>query len=119
MTELTITYRQSVEAGACREGLRTVGDYLGGWENYGRDTPVSLVTVCDTFPEGLGYWDVLWALEKFGPTRSDNAANDSDEMCLYYGYTERWYRQRKAHLRMVLAGRIRPGLWHTGPGWRS
>lgn len=112
-----MTYREAITHNACSEGLDAVEAMLvGGWEAYGRDTPVSLVDVLDLVATD----HALWALNcldapAYSAVYRDFCRMDESGAGWY------WCRQSRAyaHLRMVLGGRIQPGHWREGEGWRS
>ena len=115
MTGYTMTYREATQHGACREGLGDVEHMVGGWEEYGLDTPVSLVDVMDR----VDYAYALWALSEIDYPAWCGVYCDLDRMSVDSDVS--WGNQTRAlaHLRMVLGGRIQPGQWRASEGWRS
>ncbi len=117
MSEYTMTYRQAFNRNACFEGLDAVGAMVGGWWEYGVDTPVSLVDVMDRVATDYA----LWALYEMDPPAWRAVYRDFDNMEMDADARLWWWRQprARAHLRMVLGGRIQPGQWRASEGWRS
>jgi hypothetical protein len=55
---LHTTFNKLHEAGVCTEGYRKLAKYLGGVNEYGKDTPIPL----DKIIESNGLQDTIWAL---------------------------------------------------------
>lgn len=133
VSDLTITFHQAMEAGACRESVRRMAEHLGGIDEHGRETPIPLTLVLDV----LGLDDALWALHAVDEraarlTASDFAAHVHDVWDAAHptdsrpadaiGAVRAWAHGRAPEaerIRAAGAARAAWAAWDAGAAWAA